>query len=337
MQPKSEAQGLVSSICRLTATFVLLYLTFRLVGKPLAEWPKLIESLHISLRWLTAALILLLLTVLVNSGKWILTLKIPFRAPISSGRALYYYCTGYFFNSFITGSGDIKRAFDLGRESGRVSQAWASVMIDRWSGVIGQLALTFVSLQMAAQLIPALRFLSWLCALGIATLLIGFYLVASLPLHQRPTAKFWLTCWRLQRSFAEYKKRPLLIGICLLLSLVSPLLLIVAHFTLAQGLNISVSAQTLFYYIPAVSVFAQMPVTVNGFGLQDYCMVSVLQPQMDSVQALTLSVAFHIARLTTGAICGLIYSLFPNLGLADTLAKLEKDNWSIKSTSSETT
>lgn len=317
MQLKSKVKNAVPSLCKLAATLALFYLTFRLIGKPLAQWPSLIKSLHISLSQLAIALAMLLLTVLVNSGKWMLTLRTPFRIPISPDRILYYYCAGYFLNSFITGSGDVKRAFDLGRESGRVSQAWASVMLDRWSGVIGQLTLTFFSLQMASNLVPALRFLSWLCALGIACLLIGFYVIASLPLYKRPTAKFWLACWRLQRSFSAYKKRPWLLLTCLFLSLISPLLLVVAHFALAQGLNISVSARALFYYIPAVSVFAQMPITVNGFGLQDYCMVSILQNQMDSAQAFTLSVAFHIARLATGAICGLIYSLFPNLGIAD--------------------
>ncbi len=316
MQPKSKARDTASSVCKFAATLALFYLTFRLVGKPLAQWPLLIESLHISLSELAIALALLLLTVLVNSGKWILTLKTPLRVPISLGRALYYYCVGYFFNSFITGSGDIKRAFDLGKESRRISQAWASVTLDRWSGVIGQLVVTFISLQMAANLVPALRFLSWLCALGIVFLLIGFYAVASLPLHHRPTAKLWLTCWRLQRAFAAYKKRPLLLVACLLLSLISPLLLVAAHLALAKGLNIGVSAQTLFYYVPTVSVFAQMPITINGFGLQDYCMVSLLQNKMDSAQALTLSIAFHITRLATGALCGLVYSLLPNLGLA---------------------
>lgn len=315
MQLKSKVKNTIPSLCKLAATLALFYLTFRLIDKPLTQWPSLIESLHLSLSQLAIALAMLLLTVLVNSAKWILTLRIPFHIPISLSRTLYYYCVGYFFNSFITGSGDIKRAFDLGRESGRVSQAWASVMLDRWSGVIGQLALTFFSLQMAANLVPTLRFFSWLCAIGIVFLLIGFYIVASLPLHKRPTTKLWLACWRLQRSFAAYKKRPWLLLTCLFLSLISPLLLVAAHFALAKGLNISVSAQALFYYIPAVSVFAQMPITVNGFGLQDYCMVSILQNQMDSVQAFTLSLAFHIARLATGAICGLIYSFFPNLGI----------------------
>ena len=101
MQPKSKARNTASSVCKLAATLALFYLTFRLVGKPLAQWPSLIESLHISLSKLAIALALLLLTVLVNSGKWILTLKTPLRVPISLGRALYYYCTGYFFNSFI--------------------------------------------------------------------------------------------------------------------------------------------------------------------------------------------------------------------------------------------
>lgn len=331
MQLKSKAFKVIALLSKLTATFVLLYLTVRLVDKPFNEWPSLIESAHFSLGWLVVALFILLLTVVINSGKWIFLLNTPFQAAISFKRALYYYCAGYFFNSFITGSGDIKRALDLGRENGRISQAWASVMLDRWSGIIGQLALTFISLQMAAQLIPALRFLSWLCALGISALLLTFYIIVSLPLRQRPQHRLGLTCWRIQRYLVKYKKRPTLLVVCLILSLVSPLLLIVAHFALAKGLNISVSVSTLFSYIPAISIFAQMPITINGFGLQDYSMVAILHQQMEPAQALTLSVAFHAARLITGAICGFIYSIFPNLGLSHQPNILALTNYYVES------
>ena len=253
MQQKYKVSNAIAVVGKLAATFALLYLTFRLVDKPLTEWPSLIESMHISLSWLTVALLILLFTVIVNSYKWILLLKcLSPQSALRFERILYYYCAGYFFNSFITGSGDIKRAFDLGRESGQVSQALASVMLDRWSGIVGQLALTFISLQMAAHLIPALKLFNWLCALGIAFLLLAFYVTASLPSHKRPSNRFRLTCWRIQRSLARYKKFPTLLVGCLFLSLISPFLLVVAHFALAKGLNLVVTAPALFYYVPTL-------------------------------------------------------------------------------------
>ncbi|MGM9992652.1 MAG: lysylphosphatidylglycerol synthase transmembrane domain-containing protein [Candidatus Bruticola sp.] len=308
---KSKSRDWAATALRLTATLALIGFTLKLIGRPLKEWPSLIESMHLSPAWLSIAFIILMATVVINSYKWLLTMQAQ-KMRISFFRAICGYCAGYFFNTFITGSGDIKRAIDSGHDSGHFSQAWASVMLDRWSGVIGQLLLAFISLQTAAQLAPALSFLSWLCMLGIVMLLAAFYIFSLLPLRQRPQGhKLRLACWRIQRAFSLYKDNHRLLLICLFLSLISPALLVASHFALAKGLNIQVSCSALFYYIPAVSVFAQMPITINGFGLQDYCMVYTLKGQITSESALVLSMAFHIIRLAAGAACGIIYSIFP--------------------------
>ncbi|MGM9998828.1 MAG: lysylphosphatidylglycerol synthase transmembrane domain-containing protein [Candidatus Bruticola sp.] len=324
---KSKNSNWAASALRLTATLALIGFTLKLIGRPLTEWPSLIESMHLSISWLAAAFIILMATVVLNSYKWLLAMRAQ-KIRISFFRAFCCYCAGYFFNSFITGSGDIKRALDSGHDSGRFSQAWASVMLDRWSGIIGQLTLAFISLQAAARLDAALSFLSWLCMLGIIVLLAAFYIFSLLPLGERPQGQKWrLACWRIQRSFSLYKDNTKLLCTCLFFSLISPALLVASHFALAKGLSINVSLSALFYYIPAVSVFAQMPITINGFGLQDYCMVYTLKGQMNSEAALALSMAFHIIRLATGAACGLVYSLFPKSGYTHIQTMLSKKHY----------
>ncbi|MBQ7502817.1 flippase-like domain-containing protein, partial [bacterium] len=150
----------------------------------------------------------------------------------------------------------------------------------------------------------------------IAGMFLAFYLIASLktPDTEKISNSFIKYLWNIQKAFTVYRSNRLFLISGLLLGFVGPITLVIVHFFLVKALGMQLSLTSLFFYIPTVSIFAQLPITVNGFGLQDYFMVQFLGSSLTPASALTLSIAFHAVRLGIGIIGGLFYISFPRLG-----------------------
>ncbi len=267
------------------------------------------------LQWGPAALAALLMAVIVgvNTWKWSLLLEVQGIRP-GLPCLLYHYAVGYFFNSFITGTGDVKRATDLGREQGALPEAMASVLAERWTGVLGQVALASVTILAAFTQDPGALWPLTLAAGGLCAALVLGYLWFEDARPGASKSPRSLAAWvhRLRLAVGAYRGQRRVWWSCLALSLVGPLLLVLIHIVLAAALGLSAPPLALLLFVPTVSVFAQLPITINGFGLQDYFMVSLLRGTLDPAQAMALSLAFHALRLATGASGGLLYALAPS-------------------------
>ncbi|MBQ7568629.1 flippase-like domain-containing protein [bacterium] len=300
-----------SGLARWLLTIGLLSWAFYQV--PLSEWLPLIRHLHPA--WVIAAGISMGAIVSINSWKWYILLRLQGLRPTYSS-AIYHYAVGYFFNSFITGTGDIKRAADMGREQDALPQAIASVLAERWTGVIGQLGLAFCTVSVI--LFHNYQIWPVVCsALILVISLIAIYVwfenvkdsTAEPPAHGW---RRWLHQVRVAMSV--YKGHRRIWWWCLFLSLLGPLLLVLIHIELAYALSFQVSPLAMLLFIPTVSVFAQLPITINGFGLQDYFMVTLLQGTLTPAEALALSMVFHALRLSVGACGGVLYAVRPTQG-----------------------
>jgi len=253
--------------------------------------------------------------VLVNTWKWSLLLEVQGVRP-GFLRLAYHYTVGYFFNSFLTGTGDLKRATDLGREQEALPQVMASVLAERWSGTVGQVALASVTLLVAFLRDPEALWPLTLASAGLCTALVLGYLwfEGARPGGSRSGRGLMEWLHRLRLAVGAYRGQRKVWWGCLALSLVAPLALVGIHALLARALDLHPALLALLLFVPTVSVFAQLPVTINGFGLQDWFMVTLLGETMTPAQAMALSMLFHALRLATGASGGVLYALVPNLG-----------------------
>lgn len=306
---------LLGQASRWLLTAVLLAVALR--QAPPDQWLPQLERVHWG--WMALAAFLMSGIVAVNTWKWELLLEVQGIRP-GYRRLLYHYGVGYFFNSFITGSGDVKRATDLGREQGALPQATASVLVERWTGVMGQLALASTTLLAAflsdpGSLWPLTLFSAGLCG----ALLLGYlWFEDAHPQaarhHEGVLARLLAWVHRLRMALAAYRGQRKVWWACLALSLVGPLLLVAIHACLARALGFHPPLLGLLLFVPTISVFAQLPITINGFGLQDYFMVTLLHGALGPGQAMALSMAFHALRLSVGASGGLLFVLTPDLG-----------------------
>lgn len=293
----------------LTAGLLALVLT----QVPPDQWLPTLTRVH----WLPLGLAGLTMAgiVLVNTWKWSLLLEVQGIRP-GFARLAYHYAVGYFFNSFLTGTGDLKRATDLGREQEALPQVMASVLAERWSGTVGQVALASVTLLAAFLRAPEALWPLTLASAGLcAALVLGYLWFEGVrPGGRRSGTGFTEWLHRLRLAVGAYRGRRTVWWGCLVVSLVAPLALVGIHALLARALGLSPPLLPLLLFVPTVSVFAQLPVTINGFGLQDWFMVTLLGEAMTPAQAMALSMLFHALRLATGVGGGLLYALAPNLG-----------------------
>jgi len=270
-------------------------------------------------RWAPLSLAGLMMAgiVLVNTWKWSLLLEVQGIRP-GFLRLAYHYTVGYFFNSFLTGTGDLKRATDLGREQEALPQVMASVLAERWSGTVGQLALASVTLLVAFLRNPEALWPLTLASAGLcAALVLGYLWFESARPGGSEVGKgsSWSGCtacaWRSEPYRGRAEGRG---GAAWFCPWWLPLALVGIHVLLARALDLDAPLLALLLFVPTVSVFAQLPVTINGFGLQDWFMVTLLGETMTPAQAMALSMLFHALRLATGASGGVLYALAPNLG-----------------------
>ena len=137
-------------LARWVLTLALLAVTLYRV--PIREWLPLFCDLNAA--WFLLAALCMAGIVCINSLKWKLLLDVQKIHP-GYARIIYHYAVGYFFNSFITGTGDVKRAADIGNEENAMAESLASVLAERWTGVLGQVGLAFTTLSAALLQTPS--------------------------------------------------------------------------------------------------------------------------------------------------------------------------------------
>lgn len=312
----------IAGPARWLLTAALLALTVWQV--PPREWLTIFPGLHWG--WVLLAALLMGSIVLINSWKWLLIMKAQGLNP-GYRRVFFHYTVGYFFNSFITGTGDIKRAADSGRELKAIPEAVASVLADRWTGVIGQITLAFGTLAIFFLNTPAI----WpavVSALLMLAVLTGIFLWFEHVPENTTAPEHSLFWWifQIRRAFSGFRRHRFCLLFSLVLSFVGPTLLIFIHVALARAMGCEPSLWAMIILIPTISVFAQLPITINGFGIQDYFMVTLFNGTLEAGQAVALSLLFHALRLLAGTSGGILYAACPNFGLKRALAGRETES-----------
>jgi uncharacterized membrane protein YbhN (UPF0104 family) len=287
----------------LSVTFMIL-----VVGQvELAESVRLFS--HFKILYFLAAFSLIFPTVFANAWKWKILLEVlGHRVPL--GKLINMYMTGFFFNSFLTGIGDIKRIVDLSAECRDPAAAAISVFMERWTGTVVTLTFAIATLSFSVFIYPEIRIFMAFCFL-LLFLLVGLYIaverIAHYPVLSRIAAiHFWID--KLRGTLQSYRGASGTVVQALLLSFITPVLLIITHWFVVRSLGIEISLGVLTMFIPTIWVFAQVPISVNGFGIQDMAFVKLLAVSgLSGSWALSISLVTHLLRISVGALGGIFY------------------------------
>ena len=242
---------------------------------------------------------------------------------------LAYYFIGMFTNVFVPGlvGGDALRAVYLGRRHDRVSEAVASVVLDRGVGLLtlfwfAGLASLFIStVQLPASVIRV--------TLAAAALSLGGYLLAPWII------KSSLGIPRLNALLAPlrpYLCRPAVLVPAIALSAFLQFSFAVCQYLLGRGLGLEVQLATFVLVVPITNVIASLPVSINGLGLREASYLVLLgMVGVSKDKAVALSILYFAATLVAGFTGILPFILTPIPGIQQEIGDMEPESREVAS------
>jgi uncharacterized membrane protein YbhN (UPF0104 family) len=264
--------------------------------------------------WLLAALVYAGMQV-VSSLRWQwLARPLGFAEPLRRFLAFYY--VGMFFNLVLPTSvgGDVVRAWYLAGGPGRRLDAFLSVFVERLSGLLVLLAIACTAAAVCPLALP--WWVPWsvwgLTAAGLLSVP-ALLCLARLPCPsarlQGPHARLVRFAGQLTAAGRLYLGRPrLLLGTTLLSAVVQAGNIAVVWLI---GLAVGARVPEAYYWIvvPLVTILTLLPVSLNGMGIREGAMVTLLGP-LGVGSGTALSLAFlWFAAVSAVSLTGVVFYL----------------------------
>lgn len=234
----------------------------------------------------------------ISTYRWRLLLmdKYPF------WRLFWLYLLGSFFNTFLPGlvGGDAVKAYYLYKESGKGTQAFASVFMDRYLGFASLMIVGIVAYPFGFSYFKG-SWIEWTLPLLVLSFFFGSLIVFGFRLGNRFKAM-----GDFYEYFHTYARNKALIVKIIALSSVIQVVIICAVWMLSRGLGQNLSILPFFIFIPMITTIATLPISIAGIGLREMTFVTFfgfvgLRPE----EATALSFAWFLS-ITAGGLLGVI-------------------------------
>jgi uncharacterized membrane protein YbhN (UPF0104 family) len=218
-----------------------------------------------NLAWFAGAIVLYVAGQVMSAWRWQM-LAAVLHVHERFARYLRFYFIGMFTNLFVPGliGGDAARAIYLGRETGRMGEAVASVVADRGIGLLALfwLAAAMALLERQALAPGVIHPTVAVGAIAIAGFLAAPLLARIVHLMPRPIR-------RAGGIVMPYLHRPQTMIPAIALSLILQISLAICQWMLARGLGLTTPVMIFLLCVPIANVFASLPLTLNGLGIRE--------------------------------------------------------------------
>ena len=218
--------------------------------------------------------------------------------------------TRVFFVSAFVGSflpagvgGDAARAYALGRHTGNSGPALASVVVDRWMGLLAVAVSGCVGLAMSVSAVPreardlvlaATAVLAAGGALGFWADRLAARLMPAVALGTRPGR----VVMRLASAVAAYRNHGQLLARVMGLSFTVQAVRILLAWVIGHGLGLTLPLSYYWVFMPLNILIILLPLSMGGFGLPQGAMIWTLGPLgVDPTRAFLLSTLFVAAGI----------------------------------------
>ena len=268
--------------------------------------------------WLVAFFALLFFNTSLSSFKWRLLLladniDIPWHSLVAK------YLISGFFGMFLPSNigGDAYRVIAVARKGSGAARSFASVLADRLTGFIAVVILGFVFCVLARNHLPDQRIL--LIPIGVFILLctaIGILLEQSFARR----ALHWRIIERIPKlqkfghdmldSVLQYRKSARLIVRVLSISFIFQFNMIVCLYFLSRALNLDVQFHYFCMFVPIITLFETLPISINGIGVRDALYVYFYgSVGLERHEALSLALAYLIATFIYASSGGFLFMM----------------------------
>lgn len=270
-------------------TYVLRDVELSAAGHALARFP---------LSWTMGVLALVAADRVLMLWRWLLLIR-PF-TQMSGADLTRIFLVSSFVGSFLPAGvgGDAARAFSVGRRTGRSGEAVASVVVDRWLGLLAVGLLGCAGLLTTARALPdqarAVTVAATLLLLtgSVAGLFADRVVQWMLPESMR---RSWLgrLALKLTDAISAYRQHGGALMRVAGLSVAVQALRVVLAWVLGRGLGIEVPFLYYWVFMPLNILVVLLPLSIGGFGLPQGTMIWTLGPLgVDPTPAFLLSSLF---------------------------------------------
>jgi hypothetical protein len=272
--------------------------------------------------WLAASFGLCLLVMAIRTYRWWRLLK-DFGLPAPFRVLFEMMMVSSFFNLFLPGSvgGDAYRAYELARYSSKTLRPVATVLIERFTGVLALFLICPVAVALAG---PALPFPPWtlytacgvVLALSLGALAAGLHaerlwrlVTPAIPAGLRGR----LPAEKLEALFGvlrDLRGRPGPFVRACLTGVILQIVVLTAYYTMALALRGKIPATLFFAFFPLIEFVSLIPLTVNGLGVREGLTVYFLNAAgVAPAFSMGHSIVNRLITLLLGAIGGVIFLL----------------------------
>ncbi|MBK8944252.1 MAG: flippase-like domain-containing protein [Ignavibacteriae bacterium] len=314
----------ITSTFRIVFTLFLIYFALYKAGILNSEGREKFVNLlkNVNFFYVFAALFITFLLNLSSAIKWKMLLDSR-SIKVSLSRIYAYYNIGKFFNLILPTSmgGDVVRIFQLGKFTGKKHTAAASVIVERFTGLV-----TLIIFAIIAVIVNIQKFNhDWLTiSLGIGA--IGLTFVAWLVISENSYKllikffgeknkfinKFISKIDKLRKPVLEYKNDKNAIIWAMVNSVLFQLLAILNVWLSSLAFSNEIDLITCFVAVPVIMFIMNIPFSIGGIGLMEFGYVFTFS--LFSISpSLSLSTALLIrAKGIIDAIVGGILNIFIN-------------------------
>lgn len=277
--------------------------------------------------WIEETLLLIAIDRLLMLWRWSILIKAGITRPPTSLVRIFFVSS--FLGSFLPAGvgGDAARAYRVGRQSGELSAAVASVVVDRWLGLMAVGLAGCAGVLTSFGAIPdELRELTVVLTLailvaGLATMFADRLIAGLVPSRVLET-NTGMQLTRLAQALAVYRQRPRTLWQVGTLSLLVQAVRIVMAWVIGVGLGISLPFSYYWIFMPLNILVILLPLSLGGFGLPQGTMVWTLGPLgVPATQAFLLSLLFVLAGIVGNLPGAVLYACGPS---PDTAAQRER-------------
>jgi glycosyltransferase 2 family protein len=276
----------------------------------------LASATRTDLRWIFAAVLLVLLDRSLMAYRWVVLLRVADageRVPLAAILRVFFVST--FVGTFLPASigADAVRAYSLSRTHVGAAPALASVLMDRLLGVVSLLIVSVAGLAVAADLFEETVLL---VAIGVvaAACLAGLALVYSEAwaswisgrLARMPGANVRRLGAELVTAVRAYSTRHSAIGNVLAGSIAVQALRILQAFALGRSIGIEAPLSAYVAFVPIILLIMLLPISIYGLGTSQLAFAAFFSrvgvPSGDAIALSLLFLALGILGNLPGAI-----------------------------------
>ena len=317
-QTVTNKKRLILTATKLGVSLLLLYWVLRKTN--LAEIFTAVRSTSIPL--LMAALSIYFVSYYIRAHRWRVLLKAQ-GVNASVSFLLKSYMVGIFFSNFLpsTIGGDAVRVYDIWRLGASKSGAVATVVVDRFLGLVGLILFAIGAMLVSEQLSTHLWLLYPWLLLGAVVMLLGFWMLSMLskqmsmliPKIRVPLAqKLHNKLSNILTAFLTFKNRKYALAVSLGLSLIVQITVVVHYYLIAKSLDLSVSFESFFLVIPPVTLIMALPVSINAIGLRENAFVFFFGAygyRVSRPEAVAFAWLAYGIVIIQGLVGGIVYAL----------------------------